>query len=393
MSDATGTGLLHDIIEHPDDDTPRLIYADWLEEHDQPERAAFIRLQLERARLPAGDARAARLLRREKAVLKQHGKAWGETNLGLLGELRRGFIEHVTCAPDQVLMSGAELTERFPVRSLCLRAGGDEVSEIRRLAQQPWLARIAALRIVLPRTEGGCLGSAGLEALLESPYLAGLRVLELPYARIQATGARALAQARHLTALRELDLTWCLIGPEGMAALARAAHLAGLNRLVLEATQLGPDGAAALAESPHLRQLRDLDLARSRIQVSGVRELTASPVLATVERLRLGRLRLAVLAAKALGRCRHLGNLRELDLNSNRMADDGAAALAEGKAFAGLRRLLLRRNRITRAGVKALAAATHWTELEHLELSANELTARERQQAREWFRKGLGVRL
>ncbi len=392
MSDATAAGLLRDIIEHPDDDTPRLVYADWLEEHDQSERAAFIRLQLERARLPATDARAAGLLRREKALLKQHGKAWGETNLGLLGELRRGFIEHVTCSPDQVLMSGAELTERFPVRSLCLRAGVAELSEIRRLAQQPWLGRITALRIALPAA-GDCLGSAGLEALLESPYLAGLRVLELPHARIQATGARALAQAGHLTALRELDLTWCLIGPEGMAALAGAAHLAGLTRLVLEATRLGPDGAAALAASPHLRRLRNLDLARTRIQFSGVRELTASGVLATLERLRLGRLGLAVRSAQVLGRCRHLSNLRELDLNSNRLADDGAAALAEGKALAGLRRLLLRRNRITRVGGEALAAATHWAELEHLELSANELTLREQQLARDCFRKGLGVRL
>ena len=31
------------IAEHPDDDAPRLVYADWLEEHGQPERAEFIR--------------------------------------------------------------------------------------------------------------------------------------------------------------------------------------------------------------------------------------------------------------------------------------------------------------------------------------------------------------
>ena len=33
------------IIENPDDDTPRLIYADWLEENGDPDRAEFIRLQ------------------------------------------------------------------------------------------------------------------------------------------------------------------------------------------------------------------------------------------------------------------------------------------------------------------------------------------------------------
>src|SRR5437660_12770832 len=37
--------FLRDICEHADDDTPRLIYADWLEENDEPLQAEFIRLQ------------------------------------------------------------------------------------------------------------------------------------------------------------------------------------------------------------------------------------------------------------------------------------------------------------------------------------------------------------
>jgi uncharacterized protein (TIGR02996 family) len=44
-------GFIRDIIEHTDDDTPRLIYADWLDDHGEPERAEFIRVQCELARL------------------------------------------------------------------------------------------------------------------------------------------------------------------------------------------------------------------------------------------------------------------------------------------------------------------------------------------------------
>ena len=40
------------IIAHPDDDTPRLIFADWLEEKGDSARAEFIRVQIDRARLP-----------------------------------------------------------------------------------------------------------------------------------------------------------------------------------------------------------------------------------------------------------------------------------------------------------------------------------------------------
>ena len=42
--------FLEDIRRHPEDDAPRLVYADWLDEHDEPERAEFIRLQCELAR-------------------------------------------------------------------------------------------------------------------------------------------------------------------------------------------------------------------------------------------------------------------------------------------------------------------------------------------------------
>lgn len=35
------------IAENPDDDTPRLVFADWLQDNGQPERAEFIRAQIE----------------------------------------------------------------------------------------------------------------------------------------------------------------------------------------------------------------------------------------------------------------------------------------------------------------------------------------------------------
>jgi uncharacterized protein (TIGR02996 family) len=42
--------FLDAIFDHPDDDTPRLVYADWLQEHGQENYAQFIRLQCAAAR-------------------------------------------------------------------------------------------------------------------------------------------------------------------------------------------------------------------------------------------------------------------------------------------------------------------------------------------------------
>ena len=50
-----GEGLLAAIIAEPDDDVPRLIYADWLDEQGDATRAEFIRVQVELFRLPGAE--------------------------------------------------------------------------------------------------------------------------------------------------------------------------------------------------------------------------------------------------------------------------------------------------------------------------------------------------
>lgn len=46
-----GAALLAAVLREPDEDTPRLVFADWLDEHDEPARAEFIRVQCEIARM------------------------------------------------------------------------------------------------------------------------------------------------------------------------------------------------------------------------------------------------------------------------------------------------------------------------------------------------------
>jgi uncharacterized protein (TIGR02996 family) len=45
--------LLAAILREPDEDMPRLAFADWLDENGEPERAEFIRVQCRLARMPA----------------------------------------------------------------------------------------------------------------------------------------------------------------------------------------------------------------------------------------------------------------------------------------------------------------------------------------------------
>lgn len=82
-------GLLADVYAHPDDDGPRLVYADLLQERSDP-RGEFIALQISGA-----DPK------REKALFKEHGKAWLSALpfapvLGADFEFRRGFLATAT---------------------------------------------------------------------------------------------------------------------------------------------------------------------------------------------------------------------------------------------------------------------------------------------------------
>src|SRR5262249_8485654 len=78
--------FLEAIAEQPEEDLPRLVYADWLEEYgDEADRsrAEFIRSQCRRAQLSPDDAEIDTLLDREAALLEAHWDAW----IGPLREL------------------------------------------------------------------------------------------------------------------------------------------------------------------------------------------------------------------------------------------------------------------------------------------------------------------
>jgi uncharacterized protein (TIGR02996 family) len=87
--------LLAAVIASPDDDLPRLVYADWLDDHGQPERAEFIRVQVERSKLSATDSLFAELRARETKLLKKYKKLWAaDLRVAFPGceiEFRRGF--------------------------------------------------------------------------------------------------------------------------------------------------------------------------------------------------------------------------------------------------------------------------------------------------------------
>ncbi|MDB5311649.1 MAG: hypothetical protein JWO38_5851 [Gemmataceae bacterium] len=102
--------LLAAIIADPDDDTVRLVYADWLDEHDRPERAEFIRVQIELATTRREVAAILPSLSdREKILYDRFGSRWSTpfSSTPCCADFERGFISRAWSsaseAPDVLL--------------------------------------------------------------------------------------------------------------------------------------------------------------------------------------------------------------------------------------------------------------------------------------------------
>jgi uncharacterized protein (TIGR02996 family) len=236
--------FLRAICEGPDDDGPRLVFADWLEEQGDP-RGEFIRLQVQRHQLPVSDLDGRRhLSAREDELTRQYGAQW-RRELPYLsgiawGVFNRGMVPAIEVADFASFTLHTEtIFQRSPVREVWFRKLGADGARL--LAQTPFLSRISNLKLT-----NCALGDEGVEALAGSPHIAGVRDLMLNGNNLSDVTARHFANSRFLTDLTMLSLADNHIGDEGAEILAATTTLARLKEVYLAVNRIGGRGAAAL---------------------------------------------------------------------------------------------------------------------------------------------------
>jgi uncharacterized protein (TIGR02996 family) len=236
--------LLHAIAARPEEDTPRLMYADWLEENGEPERADFVRTQVHLAQPGLTREEQFQLVRKNVAYMKGWTRQWKDQLPRVpgieWGDFNRGLIEEVQANDERpVVVHAAEIFAVPGVHILRLRrlVGGLA------LADCPELERLRALRMVSARAT-----APHLRALLASPHLQNLKVLDLHGNGADDGVAGAIADGRfpHLT---ELWLGSNAIGSAGAHELTRSPHLAGLQLLDLRGNAHISAGAQAALKS------------------------------------------------------------------------------------------------------------------------------------------------
>jgi uncharacterized protein (TIGR02996 family) len=355
--------FLRAILERPNDDVPRLVFADWLEDNgNESDRrySEFIRVQ---CRLASGAARPEDE-RNERDLLALHSAAWEAPLKALLGlpadatpweyrppnmygdqaphwDFRRGFLEKLSLSTEELLTHAREVFRLAPLRHL--------------------------------RVTGRVERPARLFAL---PQLTHLTQLEFPYAELRPADAGRLARCSHLANLKALTINeptglgnWSKIGPEGACALARSPYLARLTSLHLRGNQIGPEGVAALVGS-RLR-LTSLDLSRNDPGDEWMPTLTGTDFLSSVARLHLGGNDLSPDAIDLLAASPHLANLTRLELEENGFGRDSAWALARSPHLSNLRSLNLEMTGVDDEGLAELVAGPGLAGLTYLTIGDN----------------------
>jgi uncharacterized protein (TIGR02996 family) len=376
MSDEAA--LLKAIIANPDEDTPRLAYADWLDEHGGPmpgvldagpnsaaDRAEFIRVQCRLADLSPADPDWVDLTERQDE---------------LVARLKQLHLINVGANADKFYF-GLDLLDRyeepfrrgFPYFIQCqtyvVNWTDEEVKRV--TAELTKLSRTTTLRAVYVYGAP----TDRLAELLAAPVFGELTGLSAYPSGTNAelvTFYRRFGTNPHVRRLKHLHL-YGSIPPVAVAELARAKTFDSVVRLTLQAVS-GPQSAMEkLAKAPWFRRLRHfhgyVTGKNASVLIAGLGRLPALhtlnlPMIGGTTALAAGKFPalarliyngpLGVRYAKALAQGRFPA-LVAFEADRAGPKNDGLAELLKGKWFEQLRVLALTECGIGDKGVAALA--------------------------------------
>jgi uncharacterized protein (TIGR02996 family) len=341
----TDDQLLAAVLSAPDDDAPRLVYADRLIQAGDP-YGEYIACAI------AGKTDRAYELERAYRRTWLHPLCRA-TQLGegsfVFG---RGFVEDVSLSLGS-MPALAAILRLAPVRRLRLSSmlGLDWI-------ETPGLERIRSLTVGMVDLPFGDAHATALGA-----RAVALEELIVAPTSVSALGTGALAR---LPQLRRLELSGGELDDGAGDGLARAP---ALEVLELRSTQLGVGTLGALGAAPRLAslsvQLREPMFAAA----AGAFESWRAPM--RLRSLRVPGAAIGIPGLRALVASAAAASLVEIDLDNNQLGDEGARILANTAELPRLERLSLRWNRIRAQGGRALVVGSSLERLTHLMLRAD----------------------
>jgi uncharacterized protein (TIGR02996 family) len=265
--DTSDQGFLAEICKNPEDDTMRLIYADWLEDQGDP-RGEFISVQCELARLDPDDPRHPGLVERERALLARHESAW-RAALPVIegikwGRFARGFVATVIPRTiSDIARHAATIFTTQPVEELHLVGQWGRPDDLLPdLTPLPGPERWTSL--VLTGYHLGRLNRGSVSWLDSARILRRLSSVTLSQSWVLGSFIAALVSEDQFGGLVSLRLRSCSNTSSAIRMLVRGPGVARLRELDLVRPRTCRSridtAATALIQSPYLRNLRALNL-------------------------------------------------------------------------------------------------------------------------------------
>jgi uncharacterized protein (TIGR02996 family) len=369
MTDAEA--FLANIVADPDADAPRLVYADWLDDRGDGDRAEFIRVQCALAKIDENNRDIHPLAGRERELLEKHqaewqrplrdvaypeGRGWlgrWRTKIVFAAVFRRGFPEFIVLPCGRFLQRGKELFRAAPIQEVqldCLDADAPP-DWFDQLTRFPPLARLTTLRLRRMSLKPG-----DVRKLTSAANLDRLSELHIDALAVTGEDVTALAESPLLPRLRRLKLDGSGRGDVGVAELAALVESAACKDLAALGLRGGilasGEHLRKIVASPALERLTELDLSENLIRghLAGALPLTRP----TLRRLTLRATALDDLDATTLSRWPRARNLLSLDLRNNAISDTGALALSDSPFLLAPTRLRLHGNPISDPVKRAL---------------------------------------
>jgi uncharacterized protein (TIGR02996 family) len=386
--------LLKAIRSQPDFDGPRLVYADWLEEHGDCSRSEFIRIQIARTEMDLFDGRQTGLACRERDLIDEHLADWVGPGLRQFATyqappeeppfepldpattremvpqprwcFRRGF-PWVEVSAGQFLAHSEMILDASPF--IQLQIGQDSFKELIQRSRDPGSVRprreVFKNLVKSPQLPSSGLGltlieESDWELLTQDGRERYLSSLHSRGATAYVWHFREIARVKGLSRLAELSLNQMNLTDPAARELAVCPFMPNLQTLDLRGNHLGPDGIAALISVESNGRLRCLDLSDNPIGDAGVQQLAKWEGLGSVEVLRLEGCQIGPRGAAALAASPNLRRLSQLGLQRNQIRGAGVAALMHQRGADWLGRLAwldLCGNRIGSVGAQHLAMA------------------------------------
>jgi uncharacterized protein (TIGR02996 family) len=291
--------LISAILDNPDDDTPRLVFADWLQEHADNlpakerqslvARAEFIRLQCELARLPFTDRARSKLMKRVDALLKKWAAKW-QAALGCPNPVysfwgfQRGFYTDIKLWPCDFAANAAAWFALEPVG--------------------------ITLWLVFNDASGSRASLEWVDALAANPHLKAVRTLES-------------------------NLDWW--NAECFSHFMQSPHLVNLERIDLSCHEITGESIETVIKAPAPFQLKSLEL------VSGSQYMEVPETKATVDIIKL------------VANAPRFASLKKLRIWSNSFGNKCVKALLASKTLPGLLQLSVEDNDFDRQLLVKLA--------------------------------------